>query len=507
MPSHSTTTWQEVIIKYIDDLNEQDKIDKMKGTIVATALFKHLTTAKTDDDKEDKVLQKELTKLQKTSLNEQNLSKIENVYQKFVEDEWVTSINDAIVTLKAMTNYYQIWISYALLQIDYVTPATHVAKLTHSSSGGSSIIDDISDVKAEYLTTSKLPNLIYDGAYPNASLSKVAKFLLLRVDSIPLGRLLKNGDATPLQNILTGGELNDCIDEFQTKLNPRPKADSLAKQVYYPVDDDYHLLVILKSSSLIQIIYDSYFNKEVRKQRDNTYKQKEKSKYSDEVLQSLPNVVTLSTVMSQPQNVSVNNGSRGGNIRLFSSAPPTWQSQLNPPIALKSMFNARLLNRYSYDNIVQLRKLLLTFKNANISFKDPNRLKGVSNWVKAIAHNVIDYSQTLAVLPAGWTNDTHCNLPIAHQIFLDFDRCDDEFTKLKQQNDWQGQLVKAFVAWLNKSLKGKNNEFIASDEHSRVWRDIFAIVLREHAELLDVNNNNLEDIRIKSINDKKEATV
>ncbi len=507
MPSNLTTTWQEVIIKYIDDLNEQDKIAKMKGTIIATALSKHLITAKTDDDKKNKLLQKELIKLQKTSLNERNLSKIENVYQKFVEEAWITSIDDTIVTLKAMTNYYQIWIRYALLQIDYVTPATHVAKLTHSSSGGSSIIDDISDVKAEYLTTSTLPNLIYDGAYPNASLSKVAKFLLLSVDSIPLGRLLKDGDSTVLQNILTGDELNDCIAEFQTRLNPRPKADSLAKQVYYPVDDDYHLLVVLKSSSLIQTIYDRYFVKEVRKQRDNTYKQKEKGKYSDEVLQSLPNVVTLSTVMSQPQNVSVNNGSRGGNIRLFNSAPPTWQSQLNPPVALKSMFNARLLNHYSYDNIVQLRNLLLTFENANISFKDPNRLKGVSNWVKAIAHNVIDYSQTLAVLPTSWTNDTQCNLPIAHQIFLDFDRCDDEFIKFKRQSDWQGQLVKEFVAWLNKSLKGKNNEFIASGEHSRVWRDIFATVLREHIELVDVNDNNLLNNQTKNAYKKQEATV
>lgn len=504
MPSHLTKSWQNIITKYIDDLNEQEKIAKMKGAIIAVALFEHLMTAKTDDSKQNKVLKKELIKLQKTSLNEQNLPKIESIYQKFVEEQWITSIDTTIADLKAMTDYYKIWIRYGLLQIDYVTPATHVAKLTHSSSGGSSIINEIDDVKAEYLTTSTLENLIYDGAYPNASLSKIAKFLLLSIDGIPIGKLLKAGDSTPLQDIMTGDELNHWVTEFQTKLNPRPKADSLAKQVYYPVDDDYHLLVVLKSSSLIQAIYDRYFVKEARKERDSIYKQKEKGKYSAEILQSLPNVATLSTVMSQPQNVSVNNGSRGGNIRLFNSAPPVWQSQLNPPVKLKSMFNARLLDRYSYDNIVQLRKLLSTFKNANISFKDPNRLKGVSNWVKAIAHNVIDYSQTLAILPAGWTNETQCNLPIAHQIFLDFDRDDDEFVKLKQQTDWQGQLVKDFVAWLNKSLKGKNNEFIASNEHSRVWRDIFATVLREHIELMNTNDNSWQD---NQSNSKKETTA
>lgn len=493
MPSNLAEAWRKLITEYIDDLNEQNNIAKMKGAIIAVAFIEHLLTAKTSDDKQNKGLQKELAKLQKITANERNLSKIEGIYQKFVKEEWVSSFEETIANLKSMTDYHKIWIRYALLQINYVTPATHVAKLTHSSSGGSSLIDDISEVKAEYLTTSTLTNLIYDGAYPNASLSKVAKFLLLSLDGTPLGKLLKAGNSTPLQNILTDDELNSLLVEFQTKLNPRPKADSLAKQVYYPVDDDYHLLVVLKPSSLIQAIYDTYFGKEIRKQRDKIYKQKEKGKYSDEVLQSLPNVVTLSTVMSQPQNVSVNNGSRGGNIRLFNGAPPIWQSQLNPPIRLKSMFNARFLNHYAYDNIIQLRKLLLTFENANISFKDPNRLKGVSNWVKAIAHNIIDYSQTIAILPAGWTNDSQCNLPIAHQIFLDFDRRDDEFVTLKRQSDWQGQLVKDFVKWLNKSLKGKDNEFIASGEHSRIWRDIFTKILREHMEIMSINDTALQN--------------
>ncbi|WP_019671932.1 type I-F CRISPR-associated protein Csy1 [Psychrobacter lutiphocae] len=507
MSSEAKKSWRDVITQYIDDLGEQNKIDKMKGAIIATALFNHLVTAKADDTKQNKALQKELNRLNKMSLNERSLPKIEKMYQDFIDNEWITSIDDTLNKLRSMTDYHHIWLRYALLQIDYVTPATHVAKLTHSSSGGSSIMDEVDDVKAEYLTTSSLNNITYDGAYPNASLSKIAKFLLLTIDDKPLGKLLKASNSVPFQNILKEDELNELITGFKNKLNPKPKADSLAKQVYYPVDDDYHLLVVLKPSSLIQAIYDNYFFKDIRKERDKVYKQKEKGKYSADILQSLPNIVTLSTVMSQPQNVSVNNGSRGGNIRLFNSAPPVWQSQLNPPIKLKSMFNARLLNRYAWDNIVALRKMLMTFENADISFKDPNRLKGISNWVKAIAHNVIDYSQTLAILPAGWTNDSECNLPIAQQIFLDFDRKDDEFVKLKQQSDWQGQLVKDFVVWLNKALKGKNNEFIASSEHSRVWRDIFANILREHMEVINEDSGDWKNVQNNDSSMQQEATV
>ncbi|WP_438012527.1 type I-F CRISPR-associated protein Csy1 [Psychrobacter raelei] len=504
MSSNNVKTWQTVITDYIDEVNEQDKVEKMKGAILATKLFDHLMTAKTEDDNQTKDLQKQLNKLKKLSLNERNLPKIKALYQEFVKNGWITSIDNTINAIKKMSDYYSVWINHALLQIDYVTPATHVAKLTHSSSGGSSIMDEIDDVQAGYLTTSALPHVIYDGAYPNASLSKIAKFLLLSVDGDPLGKLLKAGDSSPLKHIVADDNLAQWTATFKQKLNPRPKADSLAKQVYFPVKDDYHLLVVLKPSSLIQAIYDTYFFKDVRKARDKIYKQKEKEKYSSDIYQSLPNVATLATVMSQPQNVSVNNGSRGGNIRLFNSAPPVWQNQLKPPLHLKTMFNARLLNRYAFDNIKQLRDLLLTFEKAEISFKDPNRLKGVRNWVKAIANNVIDYSQTLAILPAGWSANPECQLPIEQQIFLDFDRQDAEFNNVKRQSDWQGKLVKGFVFWLNKSLTGKDNKFISTNEHNRIWRDVFADILRDHIDMLKMTYDE-QSVNLDSVIDSHTA--
>ena len=72
MSSNNVKTWQTVITDYIDEVNEQDKVEKMKGAILATKLFDHLMTAKTEDDNQTKDLQKQLNNLKKLSLNERN---------------------------------------------------------------------------------------------------------------------------------------------------------------------------------------------------------------------------------------------------------------------------------------------------------------------------------------------------------------------------------------------------------------------------------------------------
>ncbi len=410
-----------------------------------------------------------------------------NVYKKLKDKNHLTDIDKKIDKIKTTTCFYQLWIEQALIQIDYVTHATHVAKLTHSSSGGSSVIDSIQNNSDNYLTTSSLDKIIYDGAYPNAIYSKIVKFLLLELDGVTLGDVLKSGDITPLKNFVDEQKLKTWQTEFKQRLNPTPKADSLAKQIYFPINgqqDNYHLLVVMQSSALIQSVYNQYFHKDVRKANDKVYKLKEKEKYSEQLFEQIPNSIALATVMSQPQNVSVNSGSRGGNIRVFSGAPPAWQTTLKPPIYNRSIFYERQLNYFSQENIKGLQEMLVQFHRGNISFKEPKRLIGVTNWVTAIVNDVFDYSQILLALPKGWTSHIDCRLPITQQIFLDFYRDDEAFIRVKQQTDWQKQLTNDFVAWLNSKLKDEKSNFSASEVHSRVWRDIFKDMLREHVEIL-----------------------
>lgn len=131
--------------------------------------------------------------------------------------------------------------------------------------------------------------------------------------------------------------------------------------------------------------------------------------------------------------------------------------------------------------------MLITFETANISFKDPKRLKGVLNWLNAVIDDVLDYVGEMAQFETGWSNTDACKLPISHQVLLDFNRNDDKFV-IAKNGDWQAVVVNDFVVWLNQKLYDKEKAFSMNDEHARIWRDEFADKLREYVELLEISS-------------------
>lgn len=487
--------WYSVIKSYIDENEDINKLSTTKNLILTKILSLHLLTANPSID--DKSTQKNFDKLYKkaknTPANEniKNLTTLKSLYQTFVQNNWLTPIDETLHLFEQESCFYKLWFWSVALQLDYVTPATHIAKLTHSSSSCSAIIDSIQDNKIGFLTSTSLKNQKYDGAYPSATLSKIAKFLLLTSEnSKPIGLLLKQKDNSPLQSFFKGDELDNITQLFFDKLNLVPKADALIKQVYFPIDDkNYHLLVVLKSSVLIQAIFDNYYSKQVRKDNETTKKQYINKKYTDNTYKSIPNTLLLATVRSQLQNVSVNNGSRGGDIRLFCSKPPTWQSQIKPPIYQKNLFNHRKLNYLSQENILGFRQFLMQFDKAGLSIKDPVRLKGAVNWLNAIIDDFFTYHYSLLLLPKGWTKDIHTQLKLSHQFFADPYRDDNEFLIAKKHNDWQSELIADFVNWLTHKLAGQDKQLLILPEQMRVCRDVFKNALYPYLDTLQRPSN------------------
>lgn len=491
-----TTPWSSIIQEYIDGLDEADKYEIMHDNILSYHYCKYCQTATADNQEEQKRLQKMLRPIKKIkfrNLNEKikdNLKQAKNTYHNLLEQGWLSDEQSGLLqSIARPTNFYNTWINHLLIQINNdITPATHVAKLTHSSSKASSLIDTITDTDTHYLTTSSLSTQCRDGAYPGAQYSKIAKFLLLEHNGVLLGEIL-NQDISPLTEFARDqAEMTYWKNEFQRRLHIQPSADALAKQVYFPVgEDDYHLLVVLKSSSLVQEIYNTCFIKSVREERERNHKQYEAEKYSDAPYMTYPNAITLSTVQSKPQNVSVLSGRRGGNIRLFSCQPPLWQSQIKPPLLHKTCFNDKRLSAQCRDDIAGLHNLLLTFQKADISIKNPARLRGIIHWCHAIAESIINYAQRLLTLPPGWTASSDCKLNLTDQYFLDPYRQEAAYQRNRQHHDWHVQLTDEFVSWLNTRLQKMPGNLQTNAEHSRIWRAVFAKIIRQYKETLDAD--------------------
>ena len=332
-------TWEEVIKEYINTLDDHDKKEEYLDELISWFYFGKCIQAKAINKSDKKVLIKDLKKIRETPITHKKKLTFEGYYLSFIQRGWIESCDFELALLKRKHCFYNIWICRALLLGYAVQPATHVAKLTHSSSDGLSLLDNNTSINSKYITTSSLKYKYYDGAYPNASLSKIVKFMMLSND-VMLSEEINNGNSAPLSGFATDIiELDRWMKGFQYNLNPSPSTDSLAKQIYFPVENDYHMLVVTKSSSLIHALFLNNFEKSVNLNRTKLYKYIEKHHYNEQIYQCHTNIGKVFTTLSQPQNISILNGKRGGRLHLFSCNPPIWQSQLKPPFYKKSLFD------------------------------------------------------------------------------------------------------------------------------------------------------------------------
>lgn len=469
--------WEGVIKNYIDSLDDNSKKTEYLDELISRFYKANLLSI---DDIETTDFKQDIKKIHKIKPTAKSKLKLKKYYDSYDSNQTIVASLSAYKKLLRKNSFYNIWICKAINEGFGVYPATHVAKLTHSMSQALSIVDNTINDKNTHLSTISLNQLIVDGAYPNAASSKIAKFLLLKHDGNLLSECILNKN-----NILSNfsesvEELDFWTKVLKTNLSPKPSSDFL-KQVYFPIADDYHLLMILKSSALIQNIFNKFFEKSARKERDKILKIIANKKYLTNYHENIVGAAKIFTVSSQPQNVSVLSGSRSGAIRLFSTQPPTWESQLKPPIYKKSLFD-NLSNFQINEDINYLREFLLRFKHLDLSIKDPKRYAHLVRWVESIIDGVIFYANSIQKIPASWSADKNIKLAKEHQYFLDPYRVDEEFQARYIATDWQTVICDDFAAWLNRKLVGKDKQFTPQAEHTRLWKKLFKPALREDIE-------------------------
>lgn len=361
--------------------------------------------------------------------------------------------------------------------------ATHVGKLTHSSSKSSSIYDETTSINPSYLTTNTLSELVVDTATANAASAPAGEILTLQINGKSLLNYLKENDQTPFEPL---SESQEEIDNWMTGFkqaydNDKKSSHFLAKQIYFPIDNkNYHLLMPLVSSSMAHALFTrfkDFFSEENTLIRE----QKKKDKYHDKLAVSYPNRATLNVTGSNHSNASSLNGKRGGKLALLSCRPPKWKSKQQLPLSQTNLFN-RQLNFKLSEEIKNLQKLLLIIKSKEVSIKKPAMHKAVVLAVNEIANGLYDEIVRINLLSdeKGWTQKS-C-LPLSQQLLLEPYRDDD--TAVKSQKQWQAELAEEFSYWLNQQLEHK--KLILTPVQQALWREIFKPHLREFISIQEV---------------------
>ncbi|MET1254829.1 type I-F CRISPR-associated protein Csy1 [Aliikangiella maris] len=401
-------------------------------------------------------LEKEINKLTNSEKNIEQ-SKLENLQQKYKdEQEKFKPAN---------------WLTDAASRAKQIQLVTHALKYIHGDAKGSNIFyqTDNSLPSHNFVSTASLNNPVID-IVGNAAALDVGRLLMqVTHEGKNLVDYILSNDISPLMPIAENQQqAEQWFEGFKQVFSSDVLAShKLAKQVYWPIDDCYHLLSPLFASSFAQSIYDKRKDlREVQFNKDETVKNNGFSVFSNLAVQTFGG--------TKPQNISQLNSQRGGKNYLLDARPPTWNTIEKPPFNTESIFLSVYRNK-AYKRVKKLQKYLeLKFeRDSTIEIREYRR-SGVDDLIEIL----LSLAASIHAQPAGWSMSEECQLSLEEQLWLDPKRAefDQGFKEEMEKKEWHDKVAARFASWLNAMLESK--KLALGDVEHKEWTVLVARQLR-----------------------------
>jgi len=379
-----------------------------------------------------------------------------------------------------------VWLTQWTPKAKDISFATHVGKLTHSSSKSTSILDTTKERNDCYLTTNSISDIEVDTASSNAASLPIADILKLEVDGISVLDCLKSGEYALFRKLTDDVAIVDewCDQLKQAYDSTQKQSYFLSKQIYFPAEDEpYHLLLPLTSSSLVHELHLEH-KRYWDESQESARSQRSNKKYSAVTTRTYPNKAYLHVTGSNHSNASSFNGKRGGRISLLPAMPPQWKSNFKFNTRKSSLFD-KSLGFELKNEVDDLKKYLLVIKSESLSISEPKRNAAVINKLQAISSGFFDYIELVnsSISSASWSCDTR--LPVEQQLLFEPWRMDEAATETKKNRQWESALSKSYGYWLSRQLQQKNL-ILLTTIHETLWADVFSIELREFIAIQEV---------------------
>lgn len=230
----------------------------------------------------------------------------------------------------------QVWLPNASKRAGQISMATHPCTFSHPSARKNkngyvtSIIANVEKKEDGFLRTGNVE--VQQDALGNAAALDVHKFLtLLMPDGKQLIEHIQEESQLAIDLLtINTKSYEELRGEFLAMVTSLPElvTSSKIKQVYFPVEDGYHLLSILSNSGMvfelrkrldkIQFGEDEE-GKELLKALRNS---KRNSEFAEDGYREIYNLTTIGYGGTKPQNISVLNSKNGGKSQLLYSMPP-----------------------------------------------------------------------------------------------------------------------------------------------------------------------------------------
>lgn len=433
----------------------------MKEVHVTENITESLTTNILDyikGRKSDKLEQneKEIAKLLQ-SANESDQAKLEKLQQKHRED---------IEKFKPEN-----WLTEAANKCEKIDFVTHAIKFIHGSAKGTSINSlNFKGVNREdIISTASIVNPHFD-VVCDAKLLGISKLLTgVSFNGKTLTDYILKDDISPLLSIAKSEELaQQWFNGFKQVFSASElSTHKFGKQVYWPVEGNYHLLTPLFATSFAQVVYEYRSDlREIQFSKEDSVKAMG--------LSVLPNLAVQTYGGTKPQNISQLNSQRGGKNYLLDSRPPTWKSTEKLPLNTDSVFN-KLFTQQGYKRVKQLQVYLESIlnKKSTVDIREYRRA-GIDDLVDIL----LLFAAHIHQQAAGWSLDETCKLTLDEQLWLDPKRAefDNEFADEMDKKEWHEKIANKFATWVNSRLESKKLA-MGQTEH-RQWVVLAAQELR-----------------------------
>jgi len=332
------------------------------------------------------------------------------------------------------------WLPNAAKRASQLFLVSHPGKFTHPSAKISSVIASATKAADGFLRTGNVQTEL--DVFGNAAAMDVYKFLSLELSD---GKsILSHLElATPeIEQQLTiptvsFNEIAQGLLAIKQDDDSIVKTSGKVKQVYFPVDESYHLLSVLTPSNLMYKLKERI---NTMRFSDEAKEAREAKKKNHDHANALSEVYGLSVIGfggTKPQNISVLNSQNHGQSYLLSSTPPILQARtVQPP--RKNFFVDNLWLKAFANDFQQLHQLLQGDRN-NIHIRNKR------DWmIRNIIFQVTDRMWLVRQIDAGWSDSDHYqNLSHAQKVWLD-----QQYDEQRDENlEWLESIKSDMTRW------------------------------------------------------------
>ena len=330
----------------------------------------------------------------------------------------VSLTDEEILTFKEQAKHdfsLEVWMPNAAKRAKQLSIVSHPAKFSHPSAKTTSIING-SKKNDDGLLKSGNVSVELD-VFGNAAALDVYKFLSLKLNderSI-LEHLEQNSDEIK-QQFAVGLDFEELKNDFLAIKQDESSSEftsSLVKQIYFPIDSDYHLLSVLSSSGLITTFKQRIDKMHFAEKDQQTKKDKKDGKYSKHEYSNIREITKIGFGGTKPQNISYLNSKSGGISYLLNSVPPPLTTR-KIRLPTKNFFSQTLWSKAFEKDFSYFHKIL-DDNRKNVVIRDKR-----DDVILTVIYKVANFVKVVRNTPVGWSDsDSYVSLQKWQKIWLD----------------------------------------------------------------------------------------